>query len=492
MKQMMLLLMLVLLSIVLSAQDLVPWSNIRNSAYTFQNTMNFRCESAAALFSELTFSYKAGNSWTEVPMTNISNLTYEASVPYTVGQDFHYTMKARRDSLVWLTPAKVTTTSFPPNINELSYIGSDPTGDSNLPAVTNLDITGTYFGYSDTKFYAALESVSGTYPTMTGLTAFNAYICGIVNPEASLADSTIFAMVYVNVPLFYSSGIYKLKLSLTDFQFTRVGSIQSSVSNGKLFMACNISDLTAESTFGAWPNISNALVFDAATFQAGLSGTSLVPTIADWGPYATLSFDDYYVPAFTNHLPVISEPIVTPAGNQQTVSITYSDEDANYPLIAEVMLDNNEIYQLSTLLPIFSDPVVFTCSIPATGWQNGVIRFSDNNSDYVSWSITSTPNHDQTAAIEPTLIISPNPWKSDQANLKIKFMNQNHGKATISLYNIRGQRVAEISSIDSKTGLNEVAWNGKDNDGKKVPAGIYFCRLSTSSETKTVKFLVLE
>lgn len=257
-------------------------------------------------------------------------------------------------------------------------------------------------------------------------------------------------------------------------------------------MSCSISDLTADPAFGTWPNETHMLGFDALTFQASLSGADFVPAFADWGAYTSLSFEDYYVPAFTNHLPVLSDAIITPAGNQQTLSVTYTDEDANFPLTAEVMLDNNEIYPLSTLLPIFSSPVVFTCSIPSTGWQIGAIRFSDNNSDFTSLPITITSNHDQAAVIKQNLQISPNPWRSDHADLKITFFNQNKGKAVISMYNVRGQKVAEITSIDSETGLNEVAWNGKDIGGKKLSAGLYFCRLSTVSGSKTAKFLILE
>jgi len=492
MKRMWLLIIFITLAIGLIAQDYVPWSNIRHSSYTSQNTIDFRCESAAALFSELIFTYKAGGIWTEVPMNNLANVTYNVSVPYTIGQDFHYLLKAHRDSLVWLTPAKITSATFPPAVNSISLIGPDPIGDCNVLNADYLDITGTYFGYSDTKFYTALENVSGLFPTNSGLLTYNIYVCGLLNPETALQDSTMFAMVYVNVPILYSSGIYKIKLSLTDFQFNRIGNVQTQVSNGKLFMSCNISDLTSDPDFGSWPNTTNVLFFDAATIQAGLSGLELVPIIADWGSYSTLSFEDYFVPAYTNHLPVLSNAYLTFTGIQNVLTVTYSDEDSNFPLTAEATLDNNQTYQLSTLFPDFSAPVEFTCYVPVSGWSNGTISFSDNNSDYVTFPISATGNQDIAAPVPVILEIYPNPFSlRDNAIIDIGYLNKMNENTEITIFNIKGQRIKQMTLPNSSVGLNHLTWNGKDDSGKYVSPGVYLCRLTTGTSKVARKFIIL-
>jgi hypothetical protein len=454
--------------------------------------MIFRCESAAALFSELLFSYSDSGNWTEMPMTNLENLTYQTTVPYTVGQDFHYLMKARRDSLVWLTPAKITSTTFPPAVNSMSFIGSDPVGDSNVLNDNNLDITGTYFGYSDTKFYAAIENISGTYPTITGLAGFNVYACGLLNPEAALADSTLFAMVYVNVPFLYSTGIYKIKLSLTDFQFSRVGNATAQVSNGKLFMSCNISDLTSQAEFGAWPNTTHILGFDVATIQAGIAGTSLVPTIADWGPFTTFSFEDYVVPAYTNHLPVLSNAYLTFNGIQNVLTVTYSDEDSDFPLLSIVQLDNNQTSQLTTLFPDFSAPVEFTCFVPASGWNTGSIQFSDNETDFSTLPISLTANQDSTIPSPIVFHIFPNPFSlRSKSDIEFQFTKQQNDTSELAIYNIKGQIVKHLEALNCKAGENHISWNCKDELGKYVSPGIYISQLNSNSHSITHKFLVL-
>ncbi len=483
---------LVTLSMGLFSQDYVPWTNIRHSSYTSQNTMDFRCESAVALFSELLFSYKSGGNWTEIPMTNIENVTYGATVPYSIGQDFHYLIKARRDSLVWLTPSKITTTTFPPAIGAMSFIGPDPTGDSSVLNDNNVDITGTYFGYSDTKFYTAIQNVSGTFPALAGFTGFNVYICGLINPESVLADSSLYAMVYVNIPFMYSQGIYKVKLSLTDFIFERIGNAQAQVSNGKLFMSCNISDLTADAAFGSWPNTTHILAFDAAIIQIALADTSLLPTIADWGPFSTLSFEDYFVSTYTNHPPVLSNIILVPGVNQRLLTVTYTDEDTDFPLTAEVVLDNNETIPMTTLLPVFTSPVEFTCNVPATGWSTGTLRFSDNNNTFVTAPISLTANQDVTAPAPALLQISPNPfYLRTNASLNITIENKANKQSEITIYNLKGQKVKHLVSASSNTGTIHQSWNGKDESDKFVSPGIYLCQSINETGKSIRKFLIL-
>ena len=43
-----------------------------------------------------------------------------------------------------------------------------------------------------------------------------------------------------------------------------------------------------------------------------------------------------------------------------------------------------------------------------------------------------------------------------------------------------------------KAGYHMVVWNGTNNSGNNVSAGMYLCTLSTSSFTKTIKLLLLK
>lgn len=78
----------------------------------------------------------------------------------------------------------------------------------------------------------------------------------------------------------------------------------------------------------------------------------------------------------------------------------------------------------------------------------------------------------------------PNPFSSD---LKIKVDSDKAVAGGIWIYNIRGQKVREIPFNFTK-GKNEIQWDGKDQNGVKMPAGIYFVK-AKGVEVKSAKAL---
>jgi hypothetical protein len=63
--------------------------------------------------------------------------------------------------------------------------------------------------------------------------------------------------------------------------------------------------------------------------------------------------------------------------------------------------------------------------------------------------------------------------------------------ATIEVYDISGRSIATLFSGKRDPGSYSHIWNGASRAGTKVPSGIYFCRMQTESDTKTVKFLYM-
>ena len=54
-------------------------------------------------------------------------------------------------------------------------------------------------------------------------------------------------------------------------------------------------------------------------------------------------------------------------------------------------------------------------------------------------------------------------------------------RASVIIYNLRGQRVAALFDGEAATGRYELIWQGVDGRGASVASGIYFVRLATSS-----------
>jgi len=84
----------------------------------------------------------------------------------------------------------------------------------------------------------------------------------------------------------------------------------------------------------------------------------------------------------------------------------------------------------------------------------------------------------------------PNPFRQ---NAYIQYcVDKDNLPIDISIYNLKGQKVRTIKQEVSKAGFYETAWNGKDESGKAVTSGVYFCRMQSSSRTETQKLLLIK
>ena len=87
----------------------------------------------------------------------------------------------------------------------------------------------------------------------------------------------------------------------------------------------------------------------------------------------------------------------------------------------------------------------------------------------------------------------PNPFRN---NTEISFsLNNNIKEAKLTIFNIKGQKVKQFS-IDDRVrlltdGRSSIEWNGRDESGKPVAAGIYFYRLQTDDFSAMKKMILL-
>ncbi len=124
--------------------------------------------------------------------------------------------------------------------------------------------------------------------------------------------------------------------------------------------------------------------------------------------------------------------------------------------------------------------------------------------DTIIDSTTSVPWHDSEKPEKITLLQNfPNPFNPVT---RIQYVVVERGKAavggqwtadiftlptTLIIYNLLGQRVKTLVDEPQKSGEYEVVWDGKDDEGKDVASGIYFCKLTTGSYQKTRKMVLL-
>lgn len=63
---------------------------------------------------------------------------------------------------------------------------------------------------------------------------------------------------------------------------------------------------------------------------------------------------------------------------------------------------------------------------------------------------------------------------------------------TLTVYDILGREVRWLMNRSMGPGYHHVTWNGRTNDGRDVPTGIYITRLETPGYTTSIKMLLLK
>jgi ligand-binding sensor domain-containing protein len=89
------------------------------------------------------------------------------------------------------------------------------------------------------------------------------------------------------------------------------------------------------------------------------------------------------------------------------------------------------------------------------------------------------------------IIISnyPNPFNPTTT---INYSIKEKSRVTLSIYNIKGQKVKTLISDQLPAGTHSAIWNGRDSNGKRVGSGIYFYKMKAGDFSKTKKMLLLK
>ncbi len=85
----------------------------------------------------------------------------------------------------------------------------------------------------------------------------------------------------------------------------------------------------------------------------------------------------------------------------------------------------------------------------------------------------------------------PNPF-NPQTTIRL-YLPETEQLLELKIYNIRGQLIRElITAPTHPKGEFQVVWDGKDDNGKTVTSGVYFCRLVTPRQTKSRKMMLIK
>ena len=83
----------------------------------------------------------------------------------------------------------------------------------------------------------------------------------------------------------------------------------------------------------------------------------------------------------------------------------------------------------------------------------------------------------------------PNPFNPETT---ISFFIAQTGFVTLSIFNIKGQKIKTLISEQREVGNHQVIWNGTNDNQHAVSSGFYFYQLSTQEYTSTKKMVLLK
>lgn len=124
----------------------------------------------------------------------------------------------------------------------------------------------------------------------------------------------------------------------------------------------------------------------------------------------------------------------------------------------------------------FDSIILIAASLERTG-SNYQYQYS------VSYDATLTnPNQ----VTRPALVSFPNPFTlSTGTFVTIKYDVSQSGQVLLTLYNILGQEVRTLLDAARPVGSFTTSWDGKDQSGRRVSSGIYFCKMIIQSASGT-------
>ncbi len=62
----------------------------------------------------------------------------------------------------------------------------------------------------------------------------------------------------------------------------------------------------------------------------------------------------------------------------------------------------------------------------------------------------------------------------------------------LAIYDVSGRLVRFLVAGRSDGGLHSTMWNGRAGDGRALPSGVYFCRLTAAGTAETKKLVLLK
>jgi hypothetical protein len=168
-------------------------------------------------------------------------------------------------------------------------------------------------------------------------------------------------------------------------------------------------------------------------------------------------------------------PVPINLGNDTPASIADIDGDGDYELMGS---SENTIYAIDFKTRKGS-------KLPWRTYR-GNFRRTGNSADNLL-----TDYSDSVVEIPSLKLFAnyPNPFNP---TTNIRFALPEEGNVSLTIYNIKGQKIKTLAHKEMAKGEHVIQWNGTDNANQSVASGVYFYRLKTDEKALFRKCLLLK
>jgi len=185
---------------------------------------------------------------------------------------------------------------------------------------------------------------------------------------------------------------------------------------------------------------------------------------------------------------------------QSTIVTTYQWQLAE---VAEtpVWQDIADAIAMQYLLPETNNSYLLRCMVTATDDGVGELGRSSTSASIPSNEVLVEPvaaPDNQIPEINVISKIYPNPFQSANASArseaaKVLLALKADAHISVELYNLKGQKIRNISEQNYPAGYHEISWNGCDNNNSPLSSGVYFINLKVNGQSQAIKkFLILK
>ncbi len=231
----------------------------------------------------------------------------------------------------------------------------------------------------------------------------------------------------------------------------------------------------------------NGIMWTGTWSQFTSTGSTLIRYDANTGDYQTWSYDEGW-PFPGEHVRPLT---ITPDGR------LWMQYDSEYPSTNSGIL----WYDGVTVEALPSSPggVPQWGGLPNSTIKDLEVRPTANG--YELWMsclgrgiavldvVTGTVGVQESASNWPetSMTAKPNPASE---KVDISFLLKNSGRANLSVYDLQGRLVKELSNETMEKGVNTIQWDLLNQSGSMTGKGVYIARLTADGNTESIKIVV--